>query len=1637
MKLIRFNIVYIALIFSVSSAFAQVKEASWYKLDQEYYKIPVYKTSGEVFKVTYDFLKINNFPVDEVDPRELQLIHRGKEMAIEIEGEGDGIFNNSDVLYFYGKGNDGRREKDLYIDSSYQFQDYYSVYSDTTYYFLTFKNGVKGKRMGINPYRTENTVYYTSASKIDLQVFVENYTAGQEWFTYLFRNELDLGQGFLGNIVGTNGFYNFSFPNVYLNKSSNKVTLELQLVGRNNLDHSIEIKVGNTKTETFTITGFSGATSKYVSLEIDTSLIQDKSLKVSVSPKGINGEADAVSVSYSKLYYETDFNLKSTRSNYYFRPISLKNIRFTNSSLVNKIYDVSDFYALDNFEVRKVTNAESEISFLQDDAKDHEVYVFSSTECKIPKQLDKVFFKNLTQDFFDYLIVSHPYFEKEVELYRQYRDSDVGGRFKSKVVMMPEVRLHFSYGEDNPIAITRMLEYLIEQKQKPKFLFLIGNGTYAGTRNSFRNPHYRRLDFYAKDTLGKQWLDQFNYVPVMGYPASDMLFTKGLEGDEWGMAVPVGRLCVNNPKQVLNYLTKVKEFEATKFDQAWRKKLLHISGGGNSFESTYMLANMDRLKLKAEDQLFGGTVQTLTKKTNNEIEFFNVAKPLNEGVSMLTYLGHSSANISEIDIGMISDSTLGYKNKGKYPLHFFNGCHTGEAFNGGYTLMEDWLFSTPDKGTIAAFAMSSYAFPEELYQYTDQFYTLAFTDTNWFGKSLGELQTQMVKKYIEKRGNSILPHTQATQTILFGDPSIKIFNPIFPDYAFKNSDVKVQSFNNEVINAKLDSVQLILPVTNYAKGSNQKIEICIERIFNSQTEILSPILVEGVSNEKLIPITIYNVGRDVAGLNTFNISIDCENKIQEENEDNNSLSFTYSFASNGSFNLLPAPFSIEPSDSVHFVFQSYTDEENDYQFQVAKNIEFENLEIDEQLRGNVIEITKLLSTIEDTSVYFWRTKPLNADTWAVSSFSIIKQKRGWGQFHHDQYLMNLSNNLKAGLTSKELEFSDDSSFIAVSTAGGKRVNYATWASLDVNSQTIMKSGGKDNCTSNGLVVLAFDKKTLKPYHTSGMYYGTCGYLPQLALSYSGFNNVANRNALINYMKTISDSSYVLVFSVGNPSFINLLKDTAVINTFKKFGATQFEKNKDNFPYVFLGKRGAKIPVFEVIGESDTTYLEEQITLKGEKYKGELEINKITVIKSFERFDYEVILENKDQVRVDFSTVDFTNNSKVQNSFTIGKDSLMFTDSLISVVKEVSFSALFVDSTNLSVPKVNYFTITHGGMPEYGIVYKESKDTLGFDPLHKPKVNIEFVNYSDVQVSDSLVLEVKYANDSLSYYVIQELKIPYLKAFEKRAMLLELPDSLASGVTRVELLLNKQKLPEVSYNNNHKKFYYTLLPDGLNPVVSVFFDDVRIKNKEVVSTHPEIKIVVEDLFIYEGTPDTADLKIYIASICSEQDSVCNEKQLDFTKDSLAFSMSSNILTAKYNPSFSSGKYRIRVHAKDKAGNFPLEDYEIQFEVNENEGIRFEEPYPNPVFFDLTFEASLIGGGEVPYDAILQFYDIQGRLVKEYNRGDFKSYSFGDRKLKLVIDKESRFPITKGMYFYDLKFIGKTKSFKKKGRIVFFQ
>jgi hypothetical protein len=92
-------ILIIGISFTTLQSFAQVG-SEWINFNQFYYKIPVAKNG--IYRLTYSNLQNAGFPVDVVDPRRLQLYHRGVEQAIYVDGESDAKFDAADFIEFYG-----------------------------------------------------------------------------------------------------------------------------------------------------------------------------------------------------------------------------------------------------------------------------------------------------------------------------------------------------------------------------------------------------------------------------------------------------------------------------------------------------------------------------------------------------------------------------------------------------------------------------------------------------------------------------------------------------------------------------------------------------------------------------------------------------------------------------------------------------------------------------------------------------------------------------------------------------------------------------------------------------------------------------------------------------------------------------------------------------------------------------------------------------------------------------------------------------------------------------------------------------------------------------------------------------------------------------------------------------------------------------------------------------------------------------------------------------------------------------------------------------------------------------------------------------------------------------------------------
>lgn len=87
----------------------------------------LYVNADGIYRVTRADLEAAGANLTGVDPRTFRLINQGQDVAIWVEGEGDGVFGYEDALLFYGQGLDTK-------------------YTDTNVYWLTW-GGVNGLRM--------------------------------------------------------------------------------------------------------------------------------------------------------------------------------------------------------------------------------------------------------------------------------------------------------------------------------------------------------------------------------------------------------------------------------------------------------------------------------------------------------------------------------------------------------------------------------------------------------------------------------------------------------------------------------------------------------------------------------------------------------------------------------------------------------------------------------------------------------------------------------------------------------------------------------------------------------------------------------------------------------------------------------------------------------------------------------------------------------------------------------------------------------------------------------------------------------------------------------------------------------------------------------------------------------------------------------------------------------------------------------------------------------------------------------------------------------------------------------------------------------------------------------------------------
>jgi hypothetical protein len=1660
---IRIYLLQIVFIFSVLCipyiSFGQVFGNEWIVDGQKYYKIPVANTG--MYAVTFNQLQSSGVPASYLTNKDnLQLFHRGVEQAINI---------SNDSVYFYGEINDGTLDSLLYEPNIYtptvssQPHKYYNLYSDTSAYFLTWSAGVLGKRMAIsNISSTASADNYHLADTLVL--YTEDYEMGYRHSAETYMTTGDIAEGWCSNAISYKTIYK-KYTQI-LNVSSVYITgpdaqLEILFIGRNGFsgtfNHRVDILIGDPSSPDliFNVPPFSGYDVFKHSISIPLSYISSGTFKVTIQTKA-NPEDNPsyVSYGYMKLTYPQNFTMAGKlKCNFNTLPnVSNSRIQISEFPSNGVLYDISDrnnVQIVNHSSVGNLVNA-----YLTPSDKGHTIFAVGSSAILIPnliKLVDLSSYNKMSSS--DYIIISNTKIMEGAREYAAYRASNSGGSYDTLLADVNKLYNLYSYGERTPVAIKRFIAHAFHLGD-PKYLFIIGKGLAI----NYNSPPYYRTnpDFYVNHP--DPGFRRENLVPCYGLPGSDLLYSVGLDNHpKYVPALATGRLPAKTVYEIRDYLNKIKEHESTP-NALWRKNLIHLSGGNYVSERLSFYNNVVTLKNIAEDTVFGGkVVKIFTKKGNDAVDnelISSVATEINKGVSYVTFFGHSAPNITDLDIGFASHDFYGYKNKGKYPLLFINGCSAANMF-GRFSFAEDWVL-TPNRGALLTIGHSDAGYASELYNYSTTFYRNAFQKRSMIGKSTGDVHLQTINEFYNSfiKPFSTPPPIALTtihQMILQGDPAVRIYNPLKPDYQIDDSKLSIKSLDptNKVVTAISDSFAISIIVSNLGVDFGDSLQIKVKRTVNGKVILYGPVSYKNVKYQDTINFVIKSRDISTYGENIFEVVLDPNDYIPEMNEINNTGILRFFIPLSGIQTLFPKEFSIVNSNPVTFIAQSTNllVTNKDYYIELDTTYLFNSSYRKDAVinSGSLIKWPTIsLPILQDSLVYYWRIRyneiAFGEDTlYGQSSFIYINgSPEGWSQSEFPQFFKDNLNKIDRIIPNRTWEFSKSITNISVQIAGNSYVHTPPDPLFDVPfKETSVILGGQtyvyrsNNCSSNVIIAATFDKQTGQPYtpypsenggNVCGLFDSRINIFPALGADPTLPKGGGNQADLIAYIDAVPNGDYVLLLNSGNPSYSNWGADlkTKLAN---ELGAQKLGSLIDNMAYLILAKKGDPTPIFEEY-RSSTELLKFQDTIYGSHDRGYITSTLIGPANSWGTFYRNVSIPEigLDKYQMKIIGVDLLGNN-IDTLSIPAHDTLDLTT--IPTLDQYPYIRLLTeikDTANLTAPQLKRWQVIYSGVPEgtmnpnlvgisqYNSTTKQEGDTIS--------LCYAFENISNYDFSDSLTVRYTITNSNTGA-TIKTVKVKSLKQDSVVTFCAKFPTKGLEGNNIIQAYVNPKILKEEYYNNNIIETSVKVEKDKIHPVLDVVFDGVHILDGDIVSPNPMITITLydENKFMLRNSPD--DIEVFIQRPGESIPQKISQGDPAFVSARQVGKDGKNVYQIDYNPqNLPNGIYTIVVRGKDLAGNISgVQDYTITFEVINESTITNFYPYPNP-FSTSTRFVFTITGSEVPQDMKIQIMTVTGKVVREITKEELGPIRVGNNKTEYAWDGRDEFgdKLANGVYLY---------------------
>lgn len=1151
---------------------AQIFRNEWIDYSKTYYKFSLgpfgYDAVGwpiptGVVRISQNTLAANG--LGNVPAEQFQLWKDGKEQPI-YTSKPSGVLSPGDYIEFWGEIANGKPDKELYPDSSYQMDETWNLHTDSASYFFTVNISGNNKRFiesvnGVNgaPIQADKNFMFTIARHYRSYV---NPGIGVYDEQQLFSSTYDIGEGWASRPVnpancgcGTTDIPWYALK-LFLDTNGQSMTAKINIIGNSPNYRNVKALLNNDSLIQFPLDYFSY--SKIIVPNISANRIKNDSASFLIKNLGIEDDNELKVVSIELNYPHTfnfagrntfEFNLAASDTGHL-----LKIYNFNANGTIPVLYDLTNLKRYSaNTEITDTlrfyippSNAEARFVLIRPDG---------STAQNISVIRQRMFTDfSKTENQGDFLIITNHLLlgsgsENYVEQYKDYRASDSGGHFSARIIDIEDITDQFAYGiQWHPLSIKNFLRYARNNfSTLPKYAFLIGKGVGYIENRPYSNSSSSSL---------------LNLVPTYGDPGSDNL----LASNDYNaiVATPIGRLSAISVGEIGSYLRKVKEFERNQRDtiqsvneKSWMKNVLQLTGASDASLGNILDSFTRQYATIISDTLFGGNVTNYSKTgdpTGYPQAIANFTNTFNEGSALVEYFGHSSS--SNLDFNL--DDASKYSNTGRYPVFLVNGCKAGNIFEYDPNRFQyrsstsERFVLEPEKGAIAYQANSSFGIISYLDILTKEYYIA--TSYSEYGKGLGEISREAVKQFLNYTGpDDFYGRFHAEQFVLHGDPSLHLNSFALPDYAVDSNSIQV--LNNPLTVAN-DSVLLKIKYYNLGRAINDSIHVSLFRKFpNGDSLKVFTTTVTPVHTNDSIFIKIPIVSNRDKGENSVTFFIDDSNEKAELSENNNTCTAKFFVTDAALLPVTPYNYSIITEDAIDLNASTANaiDCIKQYILEIDTTALFNSAEkLTRRVVGpaGIISFTNIPLALNNV-VYYWRVAVDSANApW--NQFSFIHKNPGNPGFEQAHYFQHTESTLKNIVLDSSRTFSFDKTLTNVyvlqsiyPTSGTEDYQF----SVHVNGNQIAASA----CVGSSIIFSIFDPLTFKAVPNLTQPYGAgpvCDTSRLYNFEYSTQTASTRKNAMDFLDFYVSNGYYVVarkIYDMGNADWAPTVwaKDTSI------------------------------------------------------------------------------------------------------------------------------------------------------------------------------------------------------------------------------------------------------------------------------------------------------------------------------------------------------------------------------------------------------------------------------------------------------------------------------------------------------------